>query len=350
MTGAPELFATWGRAQAWRGRRGWAVASPAVERLERLVNLVAALIDADRPLNREELHRRVGGYAEGPEAFRRNFERDKDLLRQMGIPLVLEPLDPDFPESQVGYRIPRDRYELPDPGLTEDELAALRLAAAMVGLEGWGEGAAAGALRKLAGAATGSPAAPVAEAPERPMSPRPVAEVPVDERVAAAFEATLARRLLGFRYRGEERTVEPWRLSYRSGQWYLSGMDRTRGAERLFRLDRLESAPSPQGEPGAFTRPVQLHEGPIPPWQLGEGPSTPVELVVDSEQAPWALSAVGEEALVERLPDGAVRLRLEVTNLDAFRSFALGFLDHAEVVSPPEARKEMVTWLEALAG
>ncbi|MGH9122682.1 MAG: helix-turn-helix transcriptional regulator [Acidimicrobiales bacterium] len=340
-----------------------------MERLERLVNLVAALIDADRPLSREELHRRVGGYADSPEAFRRNFERDKDLLRQMGIPLVLEALHTDLAESQVGYRIPRERYELPDPGLTEDELAALRLATAMVGLEGWGEGAAAGALRKLAGAATGVPAGPtgdsatgfsvtgdaatgeaaIGKVPSATRAPAtPLAEVPVDERVAAAFEATLARRLLGFRYRGEERTVEPWRLSYRSGQWYLYGFDRTRAGERLFRLDRLESPPSPEGDSGAFTRPAQLPEGPLPAWQLGEGASTRVELLVDAEQAPWALSAVGDEALAERLPDGSVRLHLEVTSREAFRSFMLGFLDHAEVLSPPDVRNEMVTWLEAL--
>jgi proteasome accessory factor B len=110
-----------------------------VDRLERLVNLVAALIDADRPLTREELRRRVGGYSDDPDAFRRNFERDKDVLRQMGMPLVTESLDDERSDDQAGYRIPRERYELPDPGLSEDELAALRLATSAVRLdESWG--------------------------------------------------------------------------------------------------------------------------------------------------------------------------------------------------------------------
>ncbi|MDP9074652.1 MAG: proteasome accessory factor PafA2 family protein, partial [Actinomycetota bacterium] len=65
-----------------------------MERLERLVNLVAALLDAERPISREDLRVRVGGYAEDTDAFRRNFERDKDLLRQMGMPVVVEPIDP----------------------------------------------------------------------------------------------------------------------------------------------------------------------------------------------------------------------------------------------------------------
>jgi hypothetical protein len=83
-----------------------------VDRLERLVNLVAALLDSERPLTREELRTRVGGYAADDEAFRRNFERDKDALRRMGMPVVAEPLERDPGEEQVGYRVPRDRYEL----------------------------------------------------------------------------------------------------------------------------------------------------------------------------------------------------------------------------------------------
>ncbi|MBO0729923.1 MAG: hypothetical protein J2P57_11740, partial [Acidimicrobiaceae bacterium] len=107
-----------------------------MDRLERLVNLVAALLDADVPLSRDQLQTRVGGYAGDPATARRNFERDKDLLRQMGLPLVTEALDPGRPDEQFGYRIPRDRYELPDPGLDDEEVAALRLAASAVRLEG----------------------------------------------------------------------------------------------------------------------------------------------------------------------------------------------------------------------
>ena len=40
--------------------------------------------------------------------------------------------------------------------------------------------------------------------------------------------------------------------------------------------------------------------------------------------------------------------RLEVRNVDAFRSFVLSFLDHAEVLEPAELRADVVAWLEAL--
>jgi predicted DNA-binding transcriptional regulator YafY len=43
-----------------------------------------------------------------------------------------------------------------------------------------------------------------------------------------------------------------------------------------------------------------------------------------------------------------VVLGVAVANRDAFRSFVLGFLDHAEVLGPPELRDDTVRWLEAL--
>src|SRR3954471_16398747 len=106
-------------------------------RLERLLNLTAALLTAPRPLTAAEVAERVPGYplpAGGP-TFKRAFERDKDSLRDMGIPLVLAPIEGVDPPVE-GYVIPRDQYELRDPGLEADELAALHLAAAAVELEG----------------------------------------------------------------------------------------------------------------------------------------------------------------------------------------------------------------------
>jgi proteasome accessory factor B len=311
-----------------------------VDRLERLVNLVAALLEAERPLTREEVRARVGGYATDDDAFRRNFERDKDLLRQMGMPLVLEQLDPLHPESAIGYYIPRERYELPDPGLAEDELAALHLAASAVELEGaWGRDAATTALWKLA--ATGGPGA----AAGRQQAVAAVAEVPAGARVAVLFGAVASRQRIRFRYRDTDREVDPWRLSYRKGQWYLAGWDHGRNDSRTYRLDRLQGDPMPVGEPGAFARPIGADGAPPPPWQLGDDDEVIAEVLVDAGQAEWAAAEVGEAAVAERRPDGSVLLKLAVTNAEALRSFVLGFLDHAEVLGPPDLRDQMIDWL-----
>jgi proteasome accessory factor B len=316
-----------------------------MDRLERLVNLVAALIDAEHPLSREEIRHRIGGYASDTIAFRRAFERDKEILRQMGMPLVTEPLDPDRPDDQVGYRIPRERYELADPGLDDDELAALRLATSAVIVEGaWGEEASTSALRKLAGTDT-RPSSGAATVP----APPGALAVPAGDRVATAFAAVAECRRLRFGYRGQARTVDPWRLTFRKGQWYLQGLDHSRGEERLFRLDRVEGRVEPDGPPGAFERPPLAASEPPAPWRLGDGEEVPVEVLVDAPQAPFAVEEVGEGAVAERRPDGAVRLVLPVTNVAGLRSFVLGFLDHAEVLGPPAVREEVIGWLADLA-
>ena len=321
-----------------------------VDRVERLVNLVAALIDAERPLTREQLQSRVGGYSDDPEAFRRNFERDKDLLRQMGMPLQTEPLDPDRPEEQFGYRIPREKYELPDPGLDSDELAALRLAASVVEIDGsWGRDATTGALRKLAGSATG-PAGPETSADDGALAPGGgVAELPGGDAVALVFGAVVEQRRLRFAYRGEARLVDPWRLSFRRGKWYLSGWDHHRGEARLFRLDRVEGAIAPDGSPTAFARPTGFDAAPLPPWRMGDGDEVVVDLLVDADQARWAEVELGHSAVLRYLAGGSVRCSVPVTNQGAFRSFVLGFLDHAEILGPAEVRDEMICWLRALA-
>jgi proteasome accessory factor B len=320
-----------------------------VDRLERLVNLVAALLAAEQPLTREELRKRVGGYADEDDAFRRNFERDKDLLRQMGMPLTLSAIDPLRPDSAIGYRIPRDRYELPDPGLDSDELAALHLAASAVELEGaWGRGAATTALWKLAASTAGGGTAPPSGS-DRPGRAGAVAELPGGEDLAILFGAVAGRQRVRFRYRDKAREVDPWRLSYRNGQWYLAGWDHSRDDSRTYRLDRVQGPPEPVGPPGAFVRPAGADGAPPPPWQLGDEEEVVAEVLVDAVQADWAAAGVGEAAVVERRPDGRVVLKLAVTNTDAFRTFVLGFLDHAEVLGPPALRDGMVAWLSSQA-
>jgi proteasome accessory factor B len=316
-----------------------------VERLERLVNLVAALLDARQPLSREELRVRVGGYSDDADSFRRNFERDKELLREMGMPLVLEPLDRSQPEGATGYRIPRDRYQLPDPGLADDELSALHLAASAVDVEGaWGRSAATGALWKLA--AAGAPHGTELMAAAHPSAA--AVTLPAGDRVAVLFGAVAERQPVRFRYHGAPRLVDPWRLSFRNGQWYLAGWDHSRGGSRTFRLDRIESAPEPAGPPGAFERPPAGSSVPPPPWQLGDDEETIATLLVDPGQADWAVTAAGPASVTERRHDGSVVLAITVTNRDAFRAFVLGFLDHAQLLGPPALVDDLIDWLEQL--
>jgi predicted DNA-binding transcriptional regulator YafY len=301
-----------------------------VAKLERLLNLTAALLETTRPLSADELRLRVPGYPEAKTSFRRAFERDKDDLREMGIPLQLDLIERDGHQVD-GYRIPKDEYYLPDPDLTADELAALHLAASTV-LVGGQRGSE--ALWKLGGA--------VGQDADAPM-----ASLPVDPHLATLFEAIRRRRQARFTYRGQPRVVDPARLGYERGRWYLTGHDHSRGGTRMFRLDRIETDVELDAPESAELL-VEDRRSTARPWELGGGEPTIVELRVDADHLPFARRALGPSTGPAGA-DGSARFTVPVRNADAFRSFVLGLLDHAEVVAPASVRDELISWLDSMA-
>ncbi len=98
-------------------------------RAERLVNLVLCLLSTRQFLTAERIRQIVPGYADarGDEAFFRMFERDKNELRELGVPLETGRLS-SF-DTVDGYRIARQDYELGEIDLEPDEAAAVALAA-----------------------------------------------------------------------------------------------------------------------------------------------------------------------------------------------------------------------------
>lgn len=314
-------------------------------KLERLLNLTALLIETPRPLTAEEIRERVAGYPGDAKPFHVAFERDKRELRDMGIPLTVEPIS-EFYGGGDGYRIHKRDYYLTDPGLDADELAALHMAARAVRLDGL---AARDGLLKLEGATSSAELAELdAEWPAG--ADVQMAALPNREDLGVLFGAVAARHQVRFTYSDEQRTVDPYRLDFQRGRWYLAGFDHLREGERVYRLDRI------QGRIEAlagqhFSRPEDIGPGgPAEPWQLGTGEPLRARLAVDAEQAPWIVSYLGSQAVLDERADGSVVVELPVTDRDSFRSFALIFLEHAEVLEPPELRDDMIAWLSKLAG
>ncbi len=304
------------------------------DRLERLTNLLANLLDARRPLTLEELVELVPGYPSEKAAYRRQFERDKDTLRGIGIPVQVEPLD-TLGGGDVGYRVRPEEYYLPELDLTSDERAALHLAVTAVRLEG---GGAREALFKLGGL-EGESAAPLAALRTEPALP-------------ALFDAYRTRATVSFDHRGERRRLDPYGLLFRRGRWYVVGHDHDRGEPRSFRVDRI-SGDVEIGPGGAFTAPEGLDPTSllrIDPIAFGDDAPVEARLQVDRGYAAWAIAELGDESVVERHDDGSVVFAVPVVNLNAFRSFVLGMLDHVEVLGPPEMRAAIVGWLETVAG
>jgi proteasome accessory factor B len=247
------------------------------------------------------------------------------------VPLLLETIPASDP-PRLGYRVRKRDVELRGLELEPDEVAAIELAAAICGLGG---GAAQRAVLKVGGPATAAP----------------LAELPVDPSVVAAFSGVAERRIIRFRYRDTDRVVHPYRLQFVRSRWYLNGFDRVRGEDRWYRMDRVEGPIELAGEPGAFERPQEAVPGlRLDPWMLGES-SDPVvaEVRFDAVVAPAVRDGLSGAEVVRDDAEGLV-VRLEVTNPEGFRSWLVSFLDRAEVLGPPELREQFVAWLRTRAG
>ena len=301
--------------------------------LERITNLMALLMATRQPLTQEQIVNELQGqYPAGEAAQRGAFERDKALLREIGVPLDSEVMG-GTDAGRTAYRIDRGRYELADLQLTADERAALQLAVAAARLADAQFG-----LLKLGG--------------DRGSSPVVVANIPELPALPALREATAAHAEVSFEYHGSPRHLQPYALLLRERYWYVIGFDLDRGEVRTYRVDRLESDLL-TGPPGAFERPVGFDPRttfPTDPKLLGDEPDARAQVLVDAARAEAVERELGESAVLERRPNGAVVVEVPCANLDAFRSWLFGMGEHAEVLAPADVRAAVVEWLHAMVG
>jgi proteasome accessory factor B len=222
---------------------------------ERLVNLVICLLASRTFVTKERLRTTLEPYRNCPtdDAFERMFERDKEELRELGIPLEVGTVNALF-DDEVGYRIAPGEYALPELRLAPDEAAALGVAARF-----WQQAtlaqAASSALLKLKAAGVD-----VGGAATAGIEPRVRAEAPSFEPL---LEAVYDRQVVRFSYRRSDgevrlREVEPWTIDSWRGRWYLAGFDLGRDAARVFRLDRITGPVLLTGRPPAHKVPDRL--------------------------------------------------------------------------------------------
>src|SRR6202022_3738134 len=221
-----------------------------------------ALLSTRGYITAEKIRSSVAGYSDtaSDEAFSRMFERDKNELRDLGIPLETGKVSSFDPVE--GYRINREAYALPAVELTADEAAAVAVATQL-----WESPelitATQGALLKLRAAGVDvDPDAPVAIA-----SPAGTLGLRGSEDVLGALLSAIdAAQAVQFPHR-------PSRVVTEKGRWYLVGHDRDRGATRTFRLSRIGGEVTPIGPVGAFTLPENVDLRRIRAGAGGEGPA-----------------------------------------------------------------------------
>ena len=199
---------------------------------ERLINLTLALLATKRYLKKSEILANVQGYEGTQEAKERMFERDKDDLRSLGIEIEVGDLDIFF-EDEPGYRIPQKSYELNVPNLTSRELALLSIASSF-----WNDSilapSAQSGIRKLR--SLGIPASLDFEFRMKYRFDNP------SQLLEEIAKAILQKSEISFAYDSSSlktRHLQPYRIVFWNGFWYLIGMDLDRKAIRLFKISRF---------------------------------------------------------------------------------------------------------------
>ncbi len=210
---------------------------------ERLVNLVVALIATDQGLTKDTILTSVAGYREqsasgaSKDALEKMFERDKESLRGLGVPIetIGDFADPDD-LREARYRVPSAEYELPDDiEFTPAELALLNLAGGVWSESSMSDDARSG-LRKIR--ALGD----LVDEPIIGFSPRLSLHDPAFSPLQQAIEQS---RVVTFPYlkpgedRPRTRRLQPLALVEYEGRWHVFGIDLDIGADRTFLLARI---------------------------------------------------------------------------------------------------------------
>lgn len=322
----------------------------AISKVERLMNLVIALLSTRQFLTAERIRDSVAGYEDSvsDEAFSRMFERDKNELRDLGIPLEIGPVS-RF-SSVEGYRINRDAYELPEIDLSDEEAAAVAVAVQM-----WESpelaAAADGALLKLRAAGVHVETdATVAAVPAVPARTR--GSEPVLGKLLAAIDAGQAVR---FEHRGAinapylMRDVEPWGVVTHHGRWYLVGHDRDRDAVRSFRLSRIGDDVTPYGPANTVRKPDGVDLRAIVSQVTSSAPVSGTATVWVADGRGRELRRIGqitgERTIGGRA--GAV-VELPVRSRDWIARLITGLGPDAVVLAPEELRTDVVNRLRSV--
>lgn len=321
---------------------------------ERLVNLVICLLSTRYFVPAEKIRKVVPGYADCPthEAFSRMFERDKNELRDLGVPLEtgrLSSLDP-----AEGYRINRDAYELPEIDLSTEEAAAVAVAVQLWRSPELTTAAQSAALKLRA---AGVDVDPAADGTVLFTAPSALPGIHESEPALGALLAAInTGRAVQFRHRRTHaepyttRTVEPWGVVTDRGRWYLVGLDRDREAVRVFRISRIGTGVVAIGPPGAVSKPADTDLRQLVSAAVEEPPTGMTARVWLAEGQAVALRRIG--TVVGRADRGGrsgevVEIGLPAT--DRLARDIAGYGADAVVLEPESLRADVLARLRAQA-
>ena len=314
---------------------------------ERLFSLVLALLATEAGLTKTEILSTVQGYRQdftrtGDNAnLERKFERDKDDIRELGVPLetVESPGDPGNNQN-LRYRISRGSYELPaEISFTPEETTLLNLAS-MVWREGSLSAESRRALLKIRSLGVS------ADEPVIGYAPRLRVRDAAFEPLTAALSRTA---LVRFAYlkpgegAARARTVAPLALVQHQGRWHLYAQEPDTGVRKTFLLRRISSRVE------ILAKTFELPEGDVSAQALSElddiwnSHTAVVEVVPESDAATRLHKRRGTVAASDS------RLELHYSDANIFADELAGFGPEVLVISPEALRNAVRDRLELTA-
>ena len=315
----------------------------AEKKSSRLVDLLTLLLTRRYGVRVQEI-RRLRGYPKSAEAFHRQFERDKELLRDMGF-MVAAREDPDD-EARAVYYLDRGRTVLRELDFDSEELAALALARRMT------------AHLPLVGASVRSGLSRAGEPSLEDRAPLdvvwpapPVIAKREESRLRHLEEAIAGDRRVRMRYqalgdaKAGTREVDPYALYLRGGAWYLLGHCHLRKAPRVFRVSRIaEVKNAGRGKGPDFVVPKDFDlERYLDryPFEMGSQSAGRVTLHFEPHEAWRVGQGLGRRGKVQRQADGSVRLELPRAQAESVVPWVLGLGPGVRIVSPPALKQEV---------
>lgn len=308
-----------------------------------MFSLVLALLASEQGLTKADILSTVQGYRQryrpgGDNAsLERQFERDKDDVRELGIPLeTVESAGEAGNNQLLRYRIAKGDYDLPaDLEFTPAEMTMLSLAATV-----WREGSLSGesqrALHKLRSLGVNTTEDTIGFSPR--VRTRDSAFDPLNGALDRGVIVSFDYLMPGYRS-PLKRTLAPLALVQHEGRWHVSGIDQDRGAPRIFLLSRITGPVTVTRKSFAGERAGHAERTLSALRELHASQVAVLEVVADSE----AQRRLGLRAQI----DGEYH-RVHYTDLNIFADELASFGPEVLVREPVQLREAVIARLRAV--
>lgn len=310
---------------------------------ERLFSLVLALLATENGLTKNEILSTVQGYRQrfsrsgNNASLERQFERDKDDIRELGVPLETVENPGDAGNNQhLRYRIRKGSYDLPaDIRFSPEEITLLSLAGTV-----WREGSLSTesrrAIMKLRSLGVES------DTPILGYAPRLRAREAAFDPLSVALER---KTIVTFSYlkpgepTARRRTVAPLALVQHLGRWHLQGIDQDALGPRTFLLSRIVDTVQstgktfePEGTDFATHALDELE-------QIWAGNLAEVEVIPDTDAATRLGKRYGTQS------PGETRLSVHYSDINILADELAGYGPEVLVHSPSVLREKVLARL-----